>query len=148
MSPALTTEQRIMAAIMGRGEPMKVSVLARHLSYSETTIRKAVKSLTVTGILIRTQEGTYEMAASKKATATKEAPVSPRGKRPSSVERDDAVFNAIKKAGKDGIGKADLATAVGQEPGITYLSVWRLQKEGRVAIKRVDGSRTPVYVVA
>jgi predicted transcriptional regulator len=148
MNTTLTKDQLMMAAIMRRGEPMKVAALAHAAGIGETTARRVIKELVITGILVRTDEGTYNMATASKTkkAAEKKAAVNPRGKRPDSAARDDAVFAAIKKL-KDGASKTAVAEAVGGEPGKTYLSIWRLKHEGRVEIVRVEGSRTPIYRV-
>lgn len=71
------------------------------------------------------------------ATVTDErrGPGRPRVK--SVVERDESVYRQLTEKGS--LQVRDIAEAVGVGRNATYLSLWRLRREGRVAYKR-DGA--------
>lgn len=53
-----------------------------------------------------------------------------RPRDPKAVERDDAVLEALRNDGP--VTRDALATKLGLEPNLTYLSLWRLKKNGQV----------------
>lgn len=67
-----------------------------------------------------------------------EAPASSAGRpRPNEVvERDEA---ALKLITKDGITKEELADQLKVKPSHAYLSLFRLQRAGKIERRRVDG---------
>lgn len=149
----LNHRQRILALLFQRG-PCKVAMLARATNLGETTVRTTLKNLVDMGEVMRTEEGLYMASASKKAspkatTTPKEngegkTRGGPKGQREHTLERDGKVLAAVEKA-KTPVTVADLAEQLGETKAFVYLSLYRLKRDGKVSISRVEGSRTPVY---
>lgn len=96
-------------------------------------------------------KSTKKAAAPKaKAPANKKAATEPKttaqGSSTEATKRDEVVLAAIKKAGKTGASKAELATGDITED-LAYLSIYRLRTQGKITKVR-DGSRTPRWIMA
>jgi len=62
------------------------------------------------------------------------------------IDRDEAVFKIVASAGPTGITNEEISEQTGLERNETYLSVFRLRKEGRVSRLEEDSGRTRRWV--
>jgi DNA-binding IclR family transcriptional regulator len=78
-------------------------------------------------------------------TATQEAPAERRGpgrpRIPAVIERDDGVLQYLKDHGGSAQVR-EIAEAQGIPKNLTYLSLWRLRKQGLVVYARDGANRT------
>lgn len=126
---------------------------------SETTVRKALKELGAVKSdhgewtlpadpdLVKVLEESLEQAKAKRTKKVAAKPVAgePKTDKNAARLRDENLINHLVTTGKP-MNKTQLAEATGETVSLTYLSIWRLQKEGRIVAVR-DGSRTPSYKV-
>lgn len=148
-----TVTDDVITYLDTRGEPAKITLIARGTSRGETSVRRAVTALIIQGMVVRDKEGRImtarKAAATKKAAKTEApAPASTRkGQRPDTEERDAKVLAVVTKS-KTGLTCEAIAEQLGVEKSIAYLSLHRLKTRGAVSIQRVESSRTPVYTAA
>lgn len=95
--------------------------------------------------------GAKKASATKKAPTAKKAPAAKKEvtKSHSEVqERDDKAL-ALITASKDGLTKDELATAMGVEAGLSNMSVYRLQRDGKIEKSEGKGEGRQVkWVIA
>lgn len=142
------------------GALVHVSDLITLTERSESTVRKAVKEL-LDGGFIATVEGykpTAYVAVRKHDTdeprevknMTDEEPIKADGRGrprdPGVEERDEKVLSLIGST-PEGLTVAELAAQLDVKPGIAYLSIWRLRKQGKV-VKTPSGTRAPRWAKA
>ena len=156
--PANTSVDNVRAAL--EAEPRPLSKLVTDLRISATTARKALKTLGA----VQGTDGTWTIpgakppaaapakkAAAKKAPAAKKAaavkeprPEGAAGPRSrEEAQRRDAHVLATLAQHKDGLTREQLKEASGAGD-LTYMSLWRLNKAGKVT-KTTGGSRQPVW---
>lgn len=109
-----------------------VKALATGTGTSEATVRKVVKGLEDEGKVRRDGPGVV---------------YSTRGRRSADVaNRDAQVLAAIRKAGKEGLTKAQIQEAVDTTAQLAYESIWRLRAQGE--IKREGSTRNATWAMA
>jgi ketosteroid isomerase-like protein len=152
----MTTKELVREAL-SQGVVTMDKIMAQ-VGKSETTVRKALKELDAVKSdhgewtlpadpeLVAVLEASLEKAQAKRAAKAEAKPVAgePKTDRNAARLRDENLVNHL-LAGQP-MTKAQLAEATGETVSLTYVSIWRLQKAGRIEAVR-DGSRTPAYKV-
>lgn len=129
-------QEKITAHLKEHG-PSTVKELKLALGGSDSTIRKHLKALADSGA-VSADDGKYALANGKATGKAK----GPSRSHEQAEARDDAVLAIIKKAQST---TAEVAKQAGISESLAYVSIWRLQKLGKV---RKVGGRPAAYAAA
>lgn len=125
---ASTTLEEVLGAVREAGsEGIEPEKLVEQLEAAKSTVTRFTNVLLDDGLIRRNGDKVY--------------PVLRKGRRlVSTLERDEKVYLLVEDAGENGLSVGDAADQLGIEPGLAYLSIYRLQRFGR--IYRVGVTRT------
>lgn len=125
-------QDQIMAHLKEHG-PSTVKELKLALGGSDTTIRKHLKTLIGDDEVVTGEDGKYAIPSKAKG---------PSRSHEQAQARDDAVLAIITK---EQVTTAEVAKKIGISESLAYVSIWRLQKQGKV---RKVGGRPAAYAAA
>jgi len=117
-----TPLENVAKTIKSSGQDgIAVKELAAKVGVTQDTARRAIKQLETDGKVTRDGPGRVK-------------PVSGRGGRKSAEvsNRDNQILANLRKAGKEGLSKVDVATSVETTEQLAYESLWRLRLAGQV----------------
>lgn len=143
----------VLAVLDGGG--LTIAEVKKAVPCGETTARTALNDMLALGHVTKSSGTpavweavrTPEPEKPAKAAGSNAASSQP-GKASKGAEvaqaRDSAVLASIAEAGIKGKTRDQVAEDLGLSPSLTYLSMWRLQRDGRIELV-LSGRRAPNY---